>query len=71
MVSSKEGAVVGLHYLWSKRFGDTGYQNATATAVDGAGNVLLTGNFVGTVDFGGGPLSSAGGYDIFVAKLSP
>jgi hypothetical protein len=38
-------------------------------AVDGAGNVLLTGDFDGTVDFGGGPLTSAGSDDIFVAKL--
>jgi len=42
-----------------------------AVAVDSSGNVVLTGYFFGTVDFGGGPLPSAGGPDIFVAKYSP
>ncbi|UCF04203.1 MAG: hypothetical protein JSV33_09640 [bacterium] len=56
-------------HLWSKRFGDTDEQDATSTACDGLGNVIVTGDFDGTVDFGGGPLTSAGGYDIFLAKL--
>jgi len=38
-------------------------------AVDSRGNVLVGGSFTGTLDFGGGPLTSAGGEDIFVAKL--
>jgi hypothetical protein len=38
--------------------------------VDTNGNVIVTGLFQGTVDFGGGPLTSAGSYDIFVAKYS-
>jgi hypothetical protein len=57
--------------LWSKRFGDADAQHGTSIAVDGAGDVLMTGNFYGTVDFGKGPLTSAGGYDLFVAKLAP
>ena len=55
-------------HVWSQRFGDTGNDQGRAIAVDGAGNVLVTGDFLGTVDFGGGPLTSAGGNDIFVAK---
>lgn len=56
-------------HLWSKRFGDAGQQDGSSVAVDSVGNVFLTGEFFSTVDFGGGPLTSAGGYDVFVAKL--
>ncbi|MBI4699845.1 MAG: PQQ-binding-like beta-propeller repeat protein [Deltaproteobacteria bacterium] len=56
-------------HVWSKRFGDGSEQFGFGIAVDGAGSVVLTGQFVGTVDFGGGPLASAGAEDIFVAKL--
>lgn len=59
------------NHLWSQRFGDAG-NNAGfdySIAVDGVGNVALTGWLYGTVDFGGGPLTSAGNYDIFVAKF--
>jgi hypothetical protein len=55
--------------LWSKSFGNAGFDVATATAIDSAGNVVVTGYFQGTVDFGGGPLTTAGEDDIFVAKL--
>jgi hypothetical protein len=56
-------------HLWSKSFGDASAQGATSIAVDSSGDVLLAGGFNGVVDFGGGPLTSAGGADIFVAKL--
>lgn len=55
-------------HLWSKRFGDTGGDYGNGVAVDGAGNVLVTGSFRGTVDFGGGSLTSGANADIFVAK---
>jgi cysteine-rich repeat protein len=55
--------------LWSHRFGGTSFDYGQDIAVDSAGNVLLTGRFTGTADFGGGPLSSAGSWDIFVGKL--
>jgi hypothetical protein len=57
------------NHLWSKRFGDSSEQYAYSIAADGPGNVLVTGYFQGTVDFGGGGLTSAGSYDIFVAKF--
>jgi hypothetical protein len=57
--------------LWAKRFGDGDYQVGQAIAVDAAGNVLLTGYFNGSVSFGGAPLTSSGGEDVFVAKLDP
>ena len=40
-------------------------------AVDGAGNAYVTGYFQDTATFGSHSLSSDGGKDIFVAKLSP
>lgn len=43
---------------------------AESVAVDSAGNIVLTGYFSNTIDFGGGPLNSAGeGPDVFIAKL--
>ena len=43
---------------------------AAALAVDAAGNILVAGQFEGTIDFGVGPLTSLK-TDGFVAKLSP
>lgn len=57
------------NHLWSKRFGDVSSQYGTAVSVDSAGNTVITGYFYGSVDFGGGSLTSAGGDDIFVAKF--
>jgi hypothetical protein len=56
------------HHLWSTRFGSTGMERSYALAMDASSNVFITGLFEGTVDFGGGGLVSAGGYDIFLAK---
>ncbi len=56
--------------LWSKSFGDVSLQEGHGIAVDASGNVLTTGRFSGTMDFGLGPLTSAG-FDLFVAKLTP
>lgn len=59
----------GGNYLWSKRFGGVGADFGQGVAVDSTGNVLVTGYFYGSADFGGGALTSAGGSDIFVLKL--
>lgn len=55
-------------HLWSKRFGGTGTDGALSVATDAAANVYVSGAFSGQADFGGGPLTSAGNQDIFVAK---
>lgn len=58
---------------WLKTLGSPdGYDEGLAVTSDSAGNVLVTGSFNGTVDFGGGPLSTPGDdWDVFVAKYSP
>jgi hypothetical protein len=55
--------------LWVRSFGDPADQMADSVAVDGDGNIVLTGSFAGAIDFGGGFLHSAGGQDVFVVKL--
>jgi hypothetical protein len=54
--------------LWEMELGNAGNVHRILFAPNG--DVVLTGYFYGTVDFGGGPVSSAGGYDIYVAKYS-
>jgi hypothetical protein len=40
-------------------------------AVDGSGNVYLTGRFQGTIDLGGGNVTSNGSDEIFLVKFGP
>jgi hypothetical protein len=51
------------------RFGIDDRKFLADVAVDGCSNILLAGSFKSPIDFGGGPLTSAGNEDIFVAKL--
>jgi hypothetical protein len=57
-------------HLWSKRFGSTGADGGYSIAVDSSNNVVMTGDFQRTVDFGGGPITSAGTSEAFLAKFS-
>jgi hypothetical protein len=59
----------GVHQ-WSKRFGGTGEDVARSIVSTTTGSIMATGNFTGTVDFGGGNLVSAGSSDVFVACYS-
>jgi hypothetical protein len=61
------------HHVWSKAFGDFGPQAGLSVVASGTGNVLFGGRFSGTIDLGGGPLSSTqfNSNDMFVAKLGP
>lgn len=65
------------NFVWAKTVGGAGYDDGRAIAVDGLGNVHVTGMFTDTVDFDPGsgvfnltaigqPLSD---YDIFILKL--
>ena len=40
---------------WAKPFGNSANQTATGVTVDSAGEVVMTGTMVGSVDLGGGP----------------
>jgi len=60
---SPEGQV-----LWARQFGGPGDDNAFDLAADGQGDVVASGWFSNTVDFGGTSLTSAGSQDMFVAK---
>lgn len=60
------------NFVWARSMGGAGGEWGRALAVDGAGNIAITGSFDGTVDFDPGAgtfeLTSAG-EDIFVSKL--
>lgn len=52
---------------FAKTLGD---MTVAASAVDAAGNVVLVGNFMGSIDFGGGPIASRGESDGYIAKYT-
>lgn len=56
--------------VWARTFGGPDEDLALGVATDASGSVLLTGHMSSTVDFGGGPLTSAGSWDLFVVKLA-
>ncbi len=61
--------------IWAKSVGGTtDNDKGNSVAIDGSGNVYITGHFFGTVDFDPGSgtanLTSVGNYDIFFAKYS-
>ena len=68
---------VGAQPAWQWASGPTAVPATTissavnVTAVDAAGNVVVTGYFKGGLTLGNFVLTSAGGRDIFVARLSP
>jgi hypothetical protein len=55
--------------LWSKGFGANETTTDQSVAIDASGDVIITGTFPDTVDFGGGQMTSAGQGDIFLAKF--
>ncbi|WP_437717107.1 hypothetical protein WMF45_12260 [Sorangium sp. So ce448] len=56
---------------WARGFGIEPNTPTSTIAVDATGNYYILGAFKGTVDFGTGPLTSAGNSDIFLLKLDP
>jgi hypothetical protein len=57
------------NHLWSQRYGDADWQTVNGFAVGPLGEILFAGEFPGTIEFGGGPLTCAGDFDIYLAKL--
>jgi hypothetical protein len=61
------------NYLWAKRFGGATGDTGKSIAIDSGGNIFVTGDFTGTVDFDPGIReairTSDGRYDFFVLKL--
>ncbi|NUO51487.1 MAG: hypothetical protein HOV80_21745 [Polyangiaceae bacterium] len=53
-------------HVWSKSF----LGEPWGIAIDGVGDIVMIGRFLGTLDLGGGPIVSQGLGDVFVAKLT-
>ncbi len=56
---------------WFQQVGGSLDDGGEKVATDATGNCYLLGGFQGTVNFGVTNLTSAGGYDIFIAKFDP
>jgi len=56
-------------YLWGHSFGDADNDKLRDMIVDENGVIVITGDFFGSIDFGGAPLQSAGDKDVFVAAF--
>lgn len=63
------------NFVWAKQIGDGGWDVGASIATDAAGNVYLSGQFDGSVDFdpgtGTATLTAVGSNDVFVVKLDP
>ena len=58
-------------HAWSKTWGGDGLEFGMQLGFDGAGNLVVAARGNSISDFGGGPLPSAGGYDLYLAKFGP
>lgn len=60
----------GVHQF-SERYGSSSYQVVNSVALTPEGSIVLSGHFVNTLDFGGGPLTAgATSGQIYLARLS-
>jgi hypothetical protein len=63
------------NFVWARTWGESGIDLGGSAAIDGSGNVYVTGEFEGTVDFDPGVgvdnHSSNGITDIFLSKYDP
>ncbi len=56
-------------HVWSRSFEGGSLRFPGGIALDSGGDVLVCGSFSDWIDLGNGPLTSAGGHDVFVAKI--
>jgi hypothetical protein len=72
VVSPDFAAAQPFAFGMSTHYPGAGHVQVFGTAVDTQGNIVITGYFDQTIDFGGGPLVSGGGkYNSFLAKFNP
>src|SRR5262250_1710418 len=60
-------------YIWSRQMGGTSTADAVVPSgitTDGSGSMIVVGTFYGTVNFGGGAVTSGGRGDVFLVKYS-
>jgi FlgD Ig-like domain/Cep192 domain 4 len=57
-------------FQWANHYGGVGYDGSAGIAIDHSGNIITTGYFDTTANFGGLDLTSYGMYDVFVAKYN-
>lgn len=57
-------------FQWVNNAGSSNSDRAYGIALDSGGNLLVTGHFSNNISFGNTNISSKGGYDVFIAKLS-
>ncbi len=56
-------------YLWAKNAGGTGREIGRGISVLSDNSTIVTGDFLYSATFGSNTLTSAGSYDVFIAKL--
>jgi hypothetical protein len=56
-------------HQWSKHFVGFGAEIGRAVAIDASANIVVTGQYAGNVDFGGGPVDWVAASDVFIAKF--
>src|SRR5262249_20984887 len=70
LICATASSATTLSNFWTRSFGDVSFDETNGLAVVAAnGDVVATGNFLGTVNFGAGPLTSAGMNDIWLARF--
>ena len=58
-------------HVWSHRYGALYDEHGWGITADSAGNVISVGDFISSVNFGGGALVNEAGTDSYVVKLTP